>query len=188
LDAFSELLSSFSNGGKLLVCGNGGSAADSIHIVGELMKGFEKPRPISSQLFDKMAQLYGKSIANSFKDKLQVGLPTISLVDEPGLNTAFANDSCPDFVFANQVLALGKPKDCLLGISTSGNSANVLAAIRVARAKGLFTILLSGQKGGTIRLESDIAILVPETETFKIQELHLPVYHALCLALEEEIF
>ncbi|MCR5258168.1 MAG: SIS domain-containing protein [Desulfovibrio sp.] len=177
----------FSASGKLLICGNGGSAADSKHIVAELMKGFRLRRRLDDSLvcaFREASLEHGDFLAG----RLQAGLPAISLASEESLLTAVANDVEPALVFAQQIMALGRAGDVLLAISTSGNSTNVLYAVLAARAKRITTVLLSGQDGGNLRKHCDIAVLVPETETHLIQELHLPVYHALCLALEEEFF
>ena len=171
--------------GKLLVCGNGGSAADSLHIVGELMKSFKQYRSIPIELRNKLEKYEnGYDLGNH----LQMPLRAIALVCESGLNTAFANDVNPDYVFAQQVLGYGDKGDILMAISTSGNSRNVVYATEVAKAMGLTVIALTGQDGGKLKKLADICITVPETETFKVQEFHLPVYHALCLAVENEIF
>jgi D-sedoheptulose 7-phosphate isomerase len=185
IDAFHILLESYGNNGKLLVCGNGGSAADSLHIVGELMKGFELKRPLSPELaadFEKLED--GKYL----KEHLQMTLPAISLVNESGLTTAVANDTAGEMIFAQQVLGYGLPGDVFLGISTSGNSKNVVYAAEVAKVRGMKVLGLTGASGGRLKKLCDSCICVDETETFKVQELHLPVYHALCLALEFEIF
>ncbi len=172
--AIGVLLECYRAGGKLLLCGNGGSAADCSHIVGELLKGFLKKRPTNSQ--------------DPVIAKLQEGLPAISLCGSASLFTAFCNDIDPDLVFAQQVYGLGKPGDVLLGITTSGNSSNVLKAVHVARQKQLKTIALTGGTGGQIKALSDVCIAVPEQETYKVQELHLPVYHCICAAVEAAFF
>ena len=187
--AVKVLVESYAAGGRLLVCGNGGSAADSEHIVGELMKGFLLPRRLGGEMQQRFEKACPEHAAY-LMENLQGTLPAISLVNSVGLGTAFANDQAPDLVFAQQVLGLGNKGDVLLGISTSGNSQNVLYALDVARAKGLRTIVLTGRKGGRI-VSGNLAetvICVPEDETFKIQELHLPVYHMLCIAVENEFF
>lgn len=181
------LIACFSSSGKLLACGNGGSAADGKHIVCELMKGFSLQRPIGPDLACALAETC-PTHAPFLQDRLQMGLPAIALSGEEALMTAIANDTHADLVFAQQVLALGHEGDVLLAISTSGNSPNILYAALVARAMKLKVVLLSGQTGGRIREFADIAVCVPETECFKVQELHMPLYHALCLALEEEFF
>ena len=187
--AVKVLVESYAAGGKLLVCGNGGSAADSEHIVGELMKGFLLPRRLGGEMQQRFEKACPEHAAY-LMENLQGTLPAISLVNSVGLGTAFANDQAPDLVFAQQILGLGNEGDVLLGISTSGNSKNVLYALDVARAKGLRTIVLTGRKGGRIVSENlaETVICVPEDETFKIQELHLPVYHMLCIAVENEFF
>lgn len=183
--AAESLIHLYQNKGKLLICGNGGSAADSLHIVGELMKSFRQYRPISIELRNKLEKYEdGYELGNH----LQMPLRAIALVCESGLNTAFANDVKPDYVFAQQVFGYGDKGDILVAISTSGNSRNVVYAVEVAKALGLTVVALTGQGGGKLKQFSDICIAVPETETFKVQELHLPVYHALCLAVENEIF
>lgn len=179
--AFQIMVDSFRAGGKLLACGNGGSAADAQHIVGELMKSFVLPRHLPEEVYRRLDDVY--LCAN-----LQGALPAISLIGESALTTAYANDCAPDLAFAQQVLGLGRPGDVLLGITTSGNSKNVLYAAKVARAQGMKTVMLTGAGGGKAAELADAIICVPETETFKVQEYHLPVYHALCLAIEEEFF
>lgn len=175
------LIECFNNGNKLLICGNGGSAADCEHIVGELMKGFIMPRTLSDELVSKIDD-------KTLTDALQYGLPSISLVSHTALSTAFSNDQLPSAVFAQQVLGYGKENDILLCISTSGNSLNCVYAAKVAKAIGVKVISLTGAKDSKLSLLSDIVIKVPETETFKIQELHLPIYHAMCLAIENEFY
>lgn len=173
--------------GKLLACGNGGSAADCEHIVGELMKSFVLKRELDDKT--RLALMYScGDEAKLYLEKLQQPLAAISLVSPIGINTAFANDCDADLIFAQQVLGLGARGDVLLAISTSGNSKNVVHAARVAKAKQLCTIALTGAGGGKLKDICRISICVPETETYKIQELHLPVYHFLCLAAENEMF
>lgn len=186
VEATERLIISFSNQGKLLVCGNGGSAADSEHLVGELMKGFILPRPISDDIANKIGKVAGSP--EVFRDNLQKGLPAISLVSQTAFLTAFANDKNPDFCFAQQVLAYGRKTDAFLGISTSGNSMNVVFAAQVAKALGMFTLCLTGSKESKLSFICDVTIKAPANETFKIQEYHLPIYHAISLALENEFF
>ena len=186
-EACKILISSFAAGNKLLVCGNGGSASDSDHITGELMKGFEKKRLISDDLFNKLAEI-NKEDANHLKEVLQQGLPTIPLTEHSGLMTAFANDSSADGVFANQVLGYGKKGDVLFAISTSGNSKNVVLACEVAKALGVKVIGLTGEKDSKISQLADVCIKAPLTRTYQIQELHLPIYHAICLEIEDYFF
>lgn len=185
--AVQTIVDCYQNGGKVLTCGNGGSAADALHIVGELMKAFVLPRKLPTSMQQKFAEI-APTDAQYLYDNLQGALPAISLVSEISTETAFANDMAPDLSFAQQVYGYGNAGDVLLGISTSGNSANVLHAAHVARAKGVKVIGLTGGTGGKLVDASDVAIVVPETETYKIQEFHLPIYHALCLAVEHEFF
>lgn len=187
LKAYEVLETCYRTGGKLLVAGNGGSCADAEHIVGELMKGFKKRRPLSEELQRRLVMEdtnHGEELARS----LQGSLRAIALDGHPGLSTAFANDVDADMIFAQQVSGYGDKEDVFLGISTSGNSKNVDYAVTVAKAKGLSVIGLTGKDGGLLGKRADVAIIVPETETFKIQELHLPIYHILCLMLEEAFF
>ena len=172
---------------KLLLCGNGGRAADAEHIVGELMKGFLKKRPLPSEMRGLLKKNFPAD-ADYLSENLQGALPAVSLVNAVALGTAFANDQAADLVFAQQVLGLGQRGDVLLAISTSGNSKNVLYAAEVAHTAGLKTIALTGRSGGKLKPIADITVAVPEDETYRIQELHLPVYHALCIAAEEEFF
>ena len=177
---FRDLMGVFSAGGKVLLCGNGGSAADAEHWSGELLKSFIKKRPLPEGDFEKM----GAGLAG----KLQRGLPAIPLTGFISLGTAFANDCDPHYIYAQLTYALGKPSDALIGISTSGNAVNVCQALATARAMGMNTIGLSGQAGGAMKALCDVCICVPGTETYLIQELHLPVYHTLCIMLEEALF
>jgi D-sedoheptulose 7-phosphate isomerase len=178
--AFEVLKDTFERGGKVLVCGNGGSASDADHIAGELMKGFALPRRLS---YEWCAQL--GTAAYQF---LQEGLPAIPLANLTGLVSAYNNDCHPDFVFAQLTWVLGRPGDTLLCLSTSGNSKNILEAARVANAKRMGVVSLTGESGGHLKDLSGVCIRVPELETYKIQELHLPVYHTLCLMLEAHFF
>lgn len=185
--AEAAIIECYKVGGKILLCGNGGSTADCEHITGELMKGFLKMRPLGA---DKVAQMQKSvpSLSADILNKLQCGLPAISLTSQSALMTAFCNDVDPSLVFAQQVLGLGNKNDILIAISTSGNSKNVLFAAKVAKALGLKVISLTGAGGGALKEFSDVLIGVPETETFKVQELHLPVYHYLCASVEEHFF
>lgn len=185
--AYELLRGCFTAGGRLLVCGNGGSAADSLHIVGELMKGFALSRKLSADWEEKFKQVCPE-MAPYLMENLQGALSAISLVSETALSTAYANDQAPDLSFAQQVLGQGKAGDVLLCISTSGNSTNVLYAAAVARAMELGVIGLAGQGGGRLKELSDVCICAPSRITYQIQEYHLPIYHALCLALEREFF
>lgn len=180
-----QLIHCYNTGHKVMVCGNGGSAADALHIVGELMKAFVCKRELSEEWQTKFSELPdGEYISCN----LQMAFPAISLVNEAGLLTAYANDVAPDMNFAQQVFGQGNAGDVLIAISTSGNSENVLYAAEVARAKSIHVIALTGKSGGKLKDYTDLLINVPESETFKIQELHLPVYHALCLAVEAEFY
>ena len=180
------LILCYKNGGKLLICGNGGSAADAQHIVGELMKGFCKKRPLDAKEKSELEKL-GEDGA-VLAEKLQSPLPAISLYNETALITAYSNDADPSLIYAQQVYALGRPGDLLLCISTSGSSENVCFAVPAAKARGMTTAALTGKAGGKLKNICDICVTVPEAETYKVQELHLPVYHAVCLCLEEEFF
>ena len=186
-EAFSTLLNCYREGGKLLVAGNGGSAADSEHIVGELMKSFLFNRKITDDVERNLVECFGEDGLH-LAEKLEGALPAIPLTSMPALTSAFANDVDVAVSFAQMLYGYGCAGDVLLGISTSGNSKNVLYALMVAKAKGIRTILLTGGTGGRGRALADHIICVPETETFKIQELHLPIYHALCAMLEAELF
>lgn len=178
--AFLTLASAFRSGRKLLLCGNGGSAADAEHWAGELLKGFCSKRPLSD------AEKQG--LPPELAGRLQGALPVIPLTGFTALSTAFANDVAPELVFAQLIWGLGNPGDVFIGISTSGNAANVCAAAQAARAKGLITLALTGEGGGKLAPLCDHALRVPAAETYRIQEYHLPVYHCLCLMLEDEFF
>ncbi|GHV82275.1 phosphoheptose isomerase [Spirochaetia bacterium] len=185
--AYTLLIKTFEKKGKLLAAGNGGSAADADHIVGELMKGFVKERKAPHEFGAKLASLDAEAGA-FLGGHLQQGLPAIALANHTALTTACINDIDGSIIYAQQIYGYGVPGDLFLGISTSGNAKNILYAILTAKAKGLKTIALTGKDGGLIRKHADVSIIVPETETYKIQELHLPIYHALCLMLEEYFF
>ena len=187
INAYDLLEEAYAAGRKLLVAGNGGSASDSEHIVGELMKEFKLKRKIYSAQAGRLKRI-NEEMGKILAENLQVALPAISLVGEPSLTTAFMNDSVPVLIFAQQVNGLGKSGDVFFGISTSGNSQNVLYAAVTAKSKGLKVIGLTGEKENKLMEYADVCIRVPETETYKIQELHLPVYHCLCLMLEERFF
>lgn len=182
--AAEALIESFENGGKLLVAGNGGSCADSDHISGELLKSFVKKRRPSAELIDSIRKINPET-GDYLEDKLQGSLPVIALANNTALMTASLNDVDGNVMFAQQVNGYGKEGDVFLGISTSGNSKDIVYPTVVAKAKGLMTVALTGKDGGKLKGIADICIVVPEQETFKIQELHLPVYHALCLEIEE---
>lgn len=177
----------FHAGNKLLICGNGGSAADCEHIVGELMKAFLMQRKLPKQ-FEKRLFSVIPSDAEYLKKNLEGALPAISLASHTSLMTAFANDKAPDLVFAQQIVGYGRAGDVLLAISTSGNSKNVLYAAQTARAAEMKIIALTGISGGKLKDLSDIIICAPSSETFMIQEYHLPIYHCICASLENEFF
>ena len=185
--AIEAIVACYEKGGKLLLCGNGGSCADCDHIVGELMKGFLKKRPLEESkkaaMREKCAELDDETLS-----KLQSGLGAISLPSITALGSAFNNDVDPELTYAQATLVLGKAGDVFIGLSTSGNAKNVAAAARVAKGLGMTVIGMSGEGGGKLATLSDIAIRVPESETFKIQELHLPVYHAICAEVEEYFY
>lgn len=185
--AFELLRDRFASGGKLLLCGSGGSAADSEHIVGELMKAFERKRPLPETVRAGLTEAFGNE-GDYLADHLQGALPAFSLVSQTALITAVANDVDAELIYAQQVYGYGRPGDALLGISTSGNSANILHALRVAHALGLATIGLTGRSGGAMKGLCDVTICVPEDDTLRIQERHLPVYHTLCRLLEQRFF
>ena len=174
------LIQSFQQGNKLLLCGNGGSAADCEHIAGELIKRFSAPRPLPSEL----SGLLGAELAQN----LHGGLPALSLPSMIGFHTAFANDDDPAYAFAQQVIAFGKTGDVLLAISTSGNSQNLIHAVHTAKALGLKTIALTGESGGKLAPLCDLAILAPASDTPRVQELHLPIYHSICTVVENTLF
>ena len=187
LSAYYIIENTYENGGKLLIAGNGGSAADAEHIVGELMKGFKLQRKLNNDLSAKLIEVdekLGKILANN----LQGALPAIALDGHPALSTAYMNDGEPLLSFAQQVNGYGKSEDVFLGISTSGNSENVIYAAITAHVKGMKVIGLTGEKDSKLEQVSDVCIKVPQHETYMIQELHLPVYHCLCLMLEERFF
>ena len=187
--AVALLCNCFREGGKMLIAGNGGSCADADHIVGELMKSFKRERPIPAQLALRLKEIDPK-IGNHLAESLQRPIPAISLSQHPALNTAFLNDvPCgSDLLFAQQLYGLGEPGDVFFGITTSGNSANVINAAVVAKAKGLKVIALTGESGGLIKSFADVCIMVPESETYLVQELHLPVYHFICSEVEDALF
>ncbi len=185
--AYELLETAYQNGKKLLVCGNGGSASDSEHIVGELMKEFKLKRKVYGKQAAALKEI-DPELGQVLADNLQGALPAISLTAHSSLQTAFMNDVVPELVFAQQVNGYGNAGDVFLGISTSGNSKNVLYAAVNAKAKGLKVIGLTGGRENKLMKYADVCVRVPETETYKIQELHLPVYHCLCLMLEQKFF
>ncbi len=178
--AFVAMRDCFRRDGKLLLCGNGGSAADADHWAGELLKGFCRKRPLTSE--------QQASLPPDLAQKLQGSLPVIPLTGFPALSTAFANDVAPELTFAQLAWGLGRAGDVFVGISTSGNARNVCAAAQTARARGLFTVALTGENGGALKPLCELAICVPSRETYRVQEFHLPIYHCLSLMLEDEFF
>ena len=185
--AYEMLVSCYEKGGKLLICGSGGSASDALHITGELMKSFISKRPVDASFAEELKKRFPED-ADYLINSLQGALPTVALVENSALATAVQNDISGEFITAQQVLGLGKPGDVLLAISTSGNSRSGSLAVETAAAKGMGTIGLTGENGGKYKMLCDCTIRVPEKETFKVQELHLPVYHALCRMLEIHFF
>ena len=185
--AFDIIRDSYSNNGKLLIAGNGGSAADAEHIAGELMKTFSKKRNLPESFISDIKKV-DSEISEYLIARMQPGLPAIALSGHASLNTACINDIDGNITFAQQVYGYGNEGDVLLAISTSGNSKNILYASAVARVKKLKIIALTGKDGGKLKQYADVCIRVPETETWKVQELHLPVYHVLCMLLEDHFF
>lgn len=186
-NAYELLQKTYENSKKLLIAGNGGSAADSEHIAGELMKRFKVSRPVSRELAEKLIAIdpeRGKRLS----ENLEVPLRAVPLTSHIAITTAYMNDADASGVFAQQLLGFGDAGDVFLAISTSGNSENIISACVVAKALGIKIIGLTGQKESKLSKCADICICVPETETYKIQELHLPVYHCLCLMLESYFF
>lgn len=181
LSAYNLMVDCYDNGGKLLCCGNGGSAADCDHLVGELMKGFLKKRPLSDSEKEKFS-------SEKLASGIQKGLPAVSLCAHSALMTAFSNDESPEFVFAQQVYAYAKKNDILVAFSTSGNSENVVYAAQAAKAAGTATVAITGKTESKLSEICDVCIRIPETETYKIQELTLPVYHCLAAMVEDNYF
>lgn len=187
LAAYKILRDCYEGGNKALIAGNGGSCADSEHIVGELMKGFVKRRPMPEAFARALKEVDGER-GEALAASLQRGLPAIALTGHSALTTAFLNDVNGEMSVAQQLYGYGVRGDVFLGISTSGNARNIMYGVTVAKAAGIKTIGLTGKDGGAIGKACDVAIVVPERETYKIQELHLPVYHTLCLMLEEHFY
>lgn len=181
------ILAVYQNGGKVLLCGNGGSCADADHIVGELMKGFLLKRPLPLEKKQQFLDLFGEEGKQMARD-LQEGIPAISLCNHAALNSAFANDQNPTLIYAQQVMGYGRKGDLLIGISTSGNADNVVKAMMAAKALGLFTVALVGKTGGRMAELADCALVAPAKETFLVQEQHIAIYHLICAAVESEAF
>ena len=185
------LIDTYRDGGKVLICGNGGSAADSEHIAGELLKGFMLRRPLSEQLRQDITSHLagrGQKLDDDVLPRLQIGLPAVSLVSQTAIGSAIANDLGADLVYAQQTLALGRPGDVLIGLSTSGNARNVLQAVLVAGGLGMKTLAMTGSTGGLLDQAADLCLKMPAGSTPLIQELHLPVYHVLCAIVEQYFF
>lgn len=187
ISTLNALKKSFASGGKLLICGNGGSEADASHIQGELMKSFCKKRVVPTKIMSSIKKIDKEFFIKKAKF-LEAGFPVINISSASALNTALINDTDPEIIYANSVLSLGLKGDILLAITTSGNSKNIVDASIVAKALGMTVIALTGNGGGKIKKYSDECIIVPEKETYRIQEYHLPIYHALCLELEDIFF
>jgi D-sedoheptulose 7-phosphate isomerase len=185
--SFDALKKCYLSGCKVLSCGNGGSASDSEHLIGELMKKFGRKRPVSPEFRERLKSL-GIESADYLADKLEMPLMAISLVSQTALITAIVNDISGDMIFAQQVFGYGRPGDILFAFSTSGNSANVVNAVNVARACGVITIGFTGEHGGVLKDICDITVKAPASQTYIIQEFHFPIYHTLCLMIEEEVF
>lgn len=183
--ATEAIIKSYENGGSVFTCGNGGSCADSDHISGELLKGFLKKRPLSGE---KKEALRKAGMEEEYIAKLQQGLSCVPLTALSALMTATANDTSPDLAYAQSLTGLGKKGDVFIGITTSGNAANVNAAAKVAKALGMTVIGMTGAKGGKLKETADICICAPETETYKVQECHLPIYHVICADVEAHFF
>lgn len=182
-----SIVGCYKNGNKIMLCGNGGSAADCTHIVGELVKGFMKKRTVCGDLADILKK-NSPNIDDVFLSKLQCGLPAINLCESSALITAYCNDVDPDFIFAQQIFALGTKGDILIAISTSGNAKNVNNAAILAKGIGVTVIGMTGENGGKLNGNSDICIKAPANETYQVQELHLPIYHTICAAVEDAFF
>ena len=187
-EAYEILETAYRMSGKVLIAGNGGSAADADHITGELMKGFVKKRRPPPLFRESLRQITDGETANRLAGQIQEGLPAINLANHSALITAAINDINGSVIYAQQVYAYADKSDVFIGISTSGNSENVYMAMLTAKVKGLKTIALTGASGGKIAKLADVSVKVPETETYNVQELHLPVYHCICLMLEERFF
>ena len=186
VESVNMIINCYKNKGKLLLCGNGGSSADCEHIVGELMKGFLSKRPLSEEQKQEMKK-NNPNLTYATLSKLQQGLPAIALPSMVGLNSAFCNDVDPELIYAQSLMGLGNKDDVVFCISTSGNSKNCVICANVAKGLGLSVVALTGQNGGKLKEIADISICVPETETYKVQELHLPIYHYICMMLERKI-
>jgi D-sedoheptulose 7-phosphate isomerase len=185
--ATEAIIECYSSGGKLLVCGNGGSCSDAEHLVGEMMKSFEMKRPVRKEIAVKLARISGER-GKYLAQKLESGLPSISLCSQTSLTTAICNDMDASLIFAQQIICYGSDEDVLLGITTSGNSQNMIDACITAKAMNLKVIGLTGITGGKIKEYCNILLNVPEKETARVQELHLPVLHAICAIIENHFY
>lgn len=183
-----EMVNRIKQGGKILVCGNGGSSSDSEHIVGELLKEFYITRPLDKNFQEKLLELFPEENLEHIIESLQEGIPAISLVSQTGFLSAYGNDVSYDMAYAQQVYVYGEEKDIFIGLSTSGNSSNVCNAAKIAKAKGLLVLSLTGETGGKLKEISDVQLNAPSNETYKVQEYHLPLYHLICRAVEYEMF
>lgn len=183
-----QTVNKINSGGKILVCGNGGSASDSEHIVGELLKEFYITRSIDQEIKDRLKGMVSANDYDYMTAHLQGTIPAISLVSQTGFMTAYGNDECFDMAYAQQVYAYGQKNDIFIGLSTSGNASNVCHAAKMARVKDMLVVSFTGETGGELKKQSDILLNVPARETFKVQEYHLPLYHLICRAVEYEIF
>lgn len=181
IKAYNILISCYENGGTVLICGNGGSASDSEHIVGELMKGFLKKRPLSAVDVEIIGD-------DTLSKNMQGALPAISLVSQTSIATAFMNDVEPNMVFAQQVYGYRNESNVLIGITTSGNSKNIVNAVKVANAFKMNTIGMTGESGGELNTLCKVTLKAPHKDTYRVQEYHLPIYHALCAMVESEFF
>lgn len=182
-----ELIIDLKKENKILLCGNGGSAADCEHIAGELLKSFELKRKLSDKMYKKLKDSYGEE-GTFIADNLQQAVKAIPLTSFCAYNTAFLNDCNEKMMFAQLVNALGIKDDILISISTSGNSKNVVYASMLAKTMGIKVIALTGETGGKLKNIADITINVPSKRVYRIQEYHLPIYHLLCLCVESELF
>ena len=187
LSVYESIRDAFLNGNSLYICGNGGSAADALHIVGELMKSFTIERPICDEVKKSIEALFPED-SDFLEGNLQGALPAYALHNSTSIETAFNNDVCADMVYAQQIYGYGKAGDVLLGISTTGNSKNIVNAVKVAKAKKIHTIVLTGYDGGKLKKLCNTAIIVPKHKVFEVQELHLPIYHLLCIMWEYYFF
>lgn len=185
-NAYETIKNAYKNGGKLLLCGNGGSAADCDHIVGELMKSFKMKRPVSAEFAEKLEGM--GQIGAELAPLLERALPAISLCEHNSLTTAYSNDRSPYAVFAQQLFGYGKAGDVLIALTTSGNSKNCLYAATLAKTMGISVITVTGSRGGKISELADVSIKLPETETYLVQELTLPIYHYICAELEKYFY